>query len=86
VKARRGWGKAIVATGHKILAIAFQMLRTNTPYRELGDNYFDQLHPARATKRLVSDSRLSAIRYSSRQRWGQMHKFSAFIGLQGEVF
>jgi transposase len=59
IKARRGWGKAIVATGHKILAIAFQMLRSNTPYRELGDDYFDQLNPARATKRLVQ--RLQAL-------------------------
>jgi transposase len=59
IKARRGWGKAIVATGHKILAIAFQMLRTNTPYRELGDDYFDQLNPTRATKRLVQ--RLQAL-------------------------
>ena len=37
VKVRRGWAKAIVATGHKILVIAFQVLKTNTPYRELGD-------------------------------------------------
>ncbi len=53
VKARRGWAKAIVATGHKILTIAFQILRTATPYKELGDDYFDRLNPARATKRLV---------------------------------
>jgi transposase len=59
IKAKRGWGKAIVATGHKILAIAFQMLRTNTPYRELGGDYFDRLNPARATKRLVQ--RLQAL-------------------------
>ena len=59
IKARRGWGKAIVATGHKILAIAFRMLRTSTPYRERGDDYFDQLNPARATKRLVQ--RLQAL-------------------------
>lgn len=53
VKARRGWAKAIVATGHKILTIAFQILRTATPYKELGDDYFDRLNPARTTKRLV---------------------------------
>jgi len=44
-KARRGWGKAIVATGHKILTIAFQMLRSNT--------FYDRLNPARAARRLV---------------------------------
>jgi len=31
IKSRRGWAKAIVATGHKILTIAFQMLCSNTP-------------------------------------------------------
>jgi len=33
IKSRRGWAKAIVATGHKILTIAFQMLCSNTPYK-----------------------------------------------------
>lgn len=59
VKTRRGWAKAIVATGHKILTIAFQVLKTNQPYRELGNNYFDRLNPARATRRLVQ--RLEAL-------------------------
>ena len=59
VKARRGWGKAIVATGHKILTIAFQVLKTNTSYKELGDDYFDRLNPARATRKLVQ--RLEAL-------------------------
>jgi transposase len=58
-KSRRGWGKAIVATGHKILTIAFQMLKTNTPYRELGDDYFDRRNPGRATRKLVQ--RLEAL-------------------------
>lgn len=53
VKARRGWAKAIVATGHKILTIAFQVLRTNTSYKELGSDYFDRLNPERATRKLV---------------------------------
>jgi transposase len=59
IKGRRGWGKAIVATGHKILTIAFQMLRTNTHYKELGDDHFHRLNPARATKRLIE--RLEAL-------------------------
>ena len=59
IKARRGWAKAIVATGHKILTVAFQILTTNTPYKELGDDYFDRLHPARATRNLVQ--RLQAL-------------------------
>lgn len=53
VKARRGWAKAIIAVAHKILVIAFHMLKQNVPYRDLGDDYFDKLHPVRTAKRLV---------------------------------
>lgn len=53
VKSKRGWGKAVVATGHKILVIAFQMLKNNTPYRDLGDDYFDRRNAARTTRKLV---------------------------------
>jgi transposase len=59
VKARRGWAKAIVATSHKILVIAFQVLKTNTPYMELGSDYFDRLNPARTARKLVQ--RLEAL-------------------------
>jgi transposase len=59
VKSRRGWAKAVVATAHKILIIAFNMLRTGTSYRDLGDDYFDRLNPARATRKLVE--RLEAL-------------------------
>ena len=64
VKARRGWAKAIVATGHKILVIAFQVLKTNTPYRELGDDYFDRLNPIRTARKLVQ--RLEALGHQVR--------------------
>lgn len=53
IKGRRGWAKAIVATGHKLLTIAFQILTHHTPYRELGQDYFDRQNPARATRKLV---------------------------------
>jgi hypothetical protein len=53
VEARRGWGKAIVGVAHKILVIAYFILKTGTPYRDLGGDYFDKLHPERAAKRLV---------------------------------
>ncbi len=59
VKSRRGWAKAIVATAHKILIIAFNILRTRTPYQDLGDDYFDRLNPGRATRILVQ--RLEAL-------------------------
>src|ERR1022692_382325 len=59
IQANADWGRAIGATAHKILLIAFQMLKTNTPYRDLGDDYFDRRHPARTTRKLVA--RLEAL-------------------------
>ena len=54
-----GFENLIVATGHKILVIAFQVLKTNTPYVELGSDYFDRLNPARTVRKLVQ--RLEAL-------------------------
>ena len=50
---KHGLRKAIVATAHRLLIIAFCILRDGTEYRELGDNYFDRLHPERTRNRLV---------------------------------
>jgi transposase len=50
---KHGIRKAIVATAHRLLLIAFCILRDGTEYLELGDNYFDQLHPERTRNRLV---------------------------------
>jgi hypothetical protein len=41
VKARAGWGKAAMAVAHKILAIAYSILKTEIPYQDLGGNHFD---------------------------------------------
>jgi hypothetical protein len=35
------------------LLIAFLMLRDGTPYRDLGDDFFDRLHPERTANRLL---------------------------------
>jgi len=51
--ARHGHKKAIVATAHRLLIIAYQLMREKTVYRELGGDYFDQLHPERTRNRLV---------------------------------
>ena len=50
---RKGWGKAIVALGHKLLVIAYEILKTRTPYYELGADYYDQLNPEKTIQRLV---------------------------------
>jgi transposase len=54
IKARRGWAKATVAVAHRILVIAWSMLKNNTPYNELGDDYFDRLHADKTIQRLVT--------------------------------
>jgi len=42
-----------VAVAHAILVIAYHIIKNNTPYQELGPNYFDELNRERVTKRLV---------------------------------
>jgi transposase len=42
IKARRGGKKAAIAIGHKILAIAYVILRDGVKYRDLGPNYYDE--------------------------------------------
>jgi transposase len=50
---KHGIRKAIVATAHHLLVIAFCILRDRTEYREMGGDYFDRLHPERTRNRLV---------------------------------
>ena len=50
---KHGQRKAIVALAHRILVIAFCMLRDETDYRDAGGDYFDRLHPERTRARLV---------------------------------
>lgn len=54
VKSRKGWGKAIVALAHKLLAIGYEILKTKTAYYELGPDYYDQINPAKTIKRLIN--------------------------------
>lgn len=50
---KHGMRKAIVAVAHRLLVIAFCILRDGTEYREAGGDYFDRLHPERTRNRLV---------------------------------
>jgi len=50
---KHGIRKAIVATAHHLLIVAFCILRDGAEYREIGGDYFDRLHPERTRNRLV---------------------------------
>jgi transposase len=50
---RRGKKRALVAVGHTILVIVYQVLKKQTTYQELGPNFFDRLEPDRLTRSLV---------------------------------
>lgn len=54
LKNRGGWPKAIMALAHKLLVLRYEMMRTRQPYRELGGDYYDRLHPERTVRRLVT--------------------------------
>jgi transposase len=61
IRARSGWSKAIVATAHKILVIAYGILKNKLPYQDLGDDYYDRLHPDRTLRRV--QSRMAKLGY-----------------------
>jgi transposase len=47
---RRGRKRAMVAVGHSILVIVYNMLKHGTPYNDLGGDFFDKLEPDRLRK------------------------------------
>lgn len=51
--AKQGVRKAIVSLAHRLLIIAFCMLRDATEYRDAGGDYYDQLNPVRTRNRLI---------------------------------
>ncbi len=56
---RRGKKRALVAVGHSILVSTYHMLKTDSAYKDLGVNHYQQLQPARLTRHLVK--RLEAL-------------------------
>ncbi len=58
---RRGKYKAAVAVAHSVLVIAYHVLETGQPYRELGADYFNRLDTERIERHHVN--RLKAMGY-----------------------
>jgi transposase len=50
---RSGVKKAILATAHQILIIAYHILREGTRYQERGGDFYDRLNPEKAQRRLT---------------------------------
>lgn len=53
IAARRGKKRALIALGHTVLVIAYQLLTRQQPYHDLGVAYFDKLEQSRVQRRLV---------------------------------
>ncbi len=51
--ARRGKKRAAVAIAHKILVIAYHIIRDGTAYQDLGANYYDERDADKVQRRLV---------------------------------
>ncbi|MEK7682204.1 MAG: IS110 family transposase [Chloroflexota bacterium] len=51
---RRGAKRAAMAVAHTILVMAYHILRTKAPYRELGGNYFDERERTHTLRRAVA--------------------------------
>jgi len=50
---RRGFKKAVVAVAHRILVIAWSIIRNGSEYQERGGDHFDLLHPERTARKLT---------------------------------
>jgi transposase len=53
IAARRGKKRALMALGHTILIIVYDVLTRKQPYQDLGTAYFDKLEEHRVQQRLV---------------------------------
>jgi len=81
VGSARGSKRATIAVAHKLLVIAYHILRDGTCYSDLGADYFDRLNPEglrrRLTKRLegwgfkVTLEPVSSSRLPHSGQWNQ---------------
>lgn len=61
IAAKRGGKRAVMAVAHRVLVIAYYIIRDGTIYHELGGDHYDQKNPARTARRLTE--RLQRIGY-----------------------
>jgi transposase len=59
---RRGSKRAIIAVAHAILIIIYSMLRNGTVYRDLGEQYFDQINHQSVLNRALN--RIQSLGYN----------------------
>jgi len=52
--ARRGRKRALIALGHRILIIAYHIIKEQSTYSELGADYFDRLNEQAIIRRLTA--------------------------------
>lgn len=58
---RRGKKRALIAVGHKILVMSYEILKHKVPYRELGADYLDKRKKDKITRSYIN--RLTALGY-----------------------
>ncbi len=61
IAARRGVKRAAMAVAHRVLIIAYYIIRDGTEYCELGGNHYDRRNPERTARKLTR--RLEQIGY-----------------------
>jgi transposase len=62
IAGRAGRKKANIAVAHRILTLAYCIIRDGSRYREIGQDYFDRINPARTLKKLIQ--RIDRLGYS----------------------
>ena len=58
---RRGSKRSIMAIGHKILCISYNLIKKKEPYHDLGSSYLEQLHGENSKRNAVN--RLKSLGY-----------------------
>jgi hypothetical protein len=62
ISSRRGKNRAAIAVAHTMLTIVYQILKNNSPYYELGADFFEQQRKNQIVQKSVK--RLESLGYS----------------------